>query len=239
MSDAARLAKKGFSGKPKRTPYNKFSISSLELQSIVQQIPVAIIDTAYAAIISYIEAISGIQQGSSSWSIIRLYYSAFYSIKTMMLIRSIIPFNGGGEMLLDASTGKFYKGGKSSHHWNWLSVRETVLKYDWFTSQDSEEAYAFLRECRENVNYTHAFTDPILHQCLVYDQLDLGRRFRTYRDDAAFLYTYLPDHLAIAYPTKLIFEVDSSISRLGYQLDSERVEHVRSLWKIRDRCPII
>ncbi|WP_218064313.1 hypothetical protein [Nguyenibacter vanlangensis] len=142
-------------------------------------------------------------------------------------------------MLLDTSTGKFYKGGTSSHHWNWHSVRQTTLKHDWFTSQDSQEAYAFLREYRENVNYTHAFTDPNLHPRLVYDQLDLKQRFRVYRDDTAFIYTYLHDHLAIAYPTKLIFEVDSSISGLGYQFDSERIKHARSLWKIPDRCPII
>jgi hypothetical protein len=238
MSDAARLASLAFAGKPGGTPYGKFSISPQMAQSIGQQLPAAIMDTAYSAIISYAEAIFGINKGWSSWSVIRLYYSAFYCLKTMMLLRSVIPFNSGGEMLFDVSTGKFLKGGRSSHHWNWHSVRQTALKHDWFTSQDSEDAYIKLRTYRENVNYTHTFTDPNLHRCLVTDELDLGRKFRVYRDDTPFVYTYLNDHLAVAYPTKLIFELDSAISGLGYQFEPERLQHLRALWNIRDRCPL-
>ncbi len=238
MSDAARLAKQAFAGKPNGTAYSHFIISSQILPTIRAHLATAIIDTAYSALISYAEAISGIGKGSSSWSIIRLYYSAFYCLKTLMLARSIIPFNGGNEMLLDVSTGIFYKGGKSSHHWNWHSLRQTALKHEWFTSQDSQEAYSLLREYREHVNYTHAFTDPNLHRCLVTDQLEIAKKFRNYRDDAEFLYTYLTDHLAIAYPTKLIVEIDLALTDLGYQLDLERLTHLRSLWKINHRCPL-
>ena len=238
MSDAARLTRQAFEAKSSGTAYSNFSVQAPVLQSIIDQLPTAVIDTAYAAIISYAEAMTGIRQGSSSWSIVRLYYSAFYSLKTMMLIRSIIPFNGGGEMLFDASSNKFYKGGRSSHHWNWHSIRQTSLKNDWFSSQDSQDAYDSLRTFRENVNYTHAFTDPNLHGCLVTGDNDIARKFRAYRDDSKFLYTYLSDHLAVAYPTKLIFEVDFSVSSLGYQLECERAQHLRAVWKIRDRCPV-
>lgn len=238
MSDAARLAKQAFGAKPNGASYVNFSVPPQALQSIIQTLPVAIVDSAYASLVSYAEAILGIHQGSSSWSIVRLYYSAFYSLKTMMLMHSIIPFNGGKEMLLDGSTGMFYAGGRSSHHWNWNSVRKTALKNEWFTSQDSQDAYERLRRHRENVNYTHAFTDPDLHKCLVVGNLNLDKRLRSYRDDDIFTYTYLFDHLAIAYPTKLIFEMDLRITNLGYKLEDERLRHVRSLWRMRDRCPL-
>ncbi len=238
MSDTARLTKQAFAIKPNGIPYGSFSIPPAAIRSITGQLPTAIIDTAYAAIISYAEAISGLRMGSSSWSVIRLYYSAFYSLKTMMLTRSVISFNAGGEMLFDASTGKFLKGGKSSHHWNWNSFRQTALKHDWFISQDSQDAYNELRNHRENVNYTHSFTDPNLHKCLTSNHLDITRRFRSYRDDVHFLYTYLTDHLAIAYPTKLIYEVDLAMSSLDYRLEPERLRHVRTLWKMQDRCPL-
>jgi hypothetical protein len=239
MSDAARLTKQAFAGKPVGTPYSKFALTPVELQSISVQISTAVIDNAYSAIISYTEAMMGIGKGSSSWSVIRLYYSSFYCLRAIMLSNNLVPFNGGIEMVFDISNNKFYKGGRSSHHLNWHSLRQTAMKLNWSCSQDSQDAYDILRSYRENANYTHAFNDPNLHECLVNDNVDLTKRFRIYRDDAEFLYAYLHDHLAIAYPTKLIFEVDSYLKDLGYLLEPERVQHVRSIWKIKDRCPVV
>lgn len=239
MSDAARLASQAFAGKPNGVPYANFSATAIELQSIAAQIPTAIVDTAYSALISYAEAIAGIQNGSSSWSIVRLYYSSYYCLKALMLSGSVIPFHAGSEMIFDVVANKFLKGGGSSHHWNWHSLRQTSFKNGWYSSQDSQDAYGKLRSYRENVNYTHAFTDPNLHVCLVSDNSDISKKFRSYRDDDNFLYTYLIDHLSIAYPTRLIFELDAVFDNLNYRLDSERSQHVRTIWKIRDRCPLI
>src|SRR5690606_37510254 len=117
---------------------------------------------------------------------------------------------------------KFLKGGTSSHHWNWISIRKVVqLSESWFASSDSQEAYERLRKHRENVNYTHAFTDPAFHRCLVSGESDLTKRFRLYRDDGTFLYTYLDDHLAIAYPTKLIFSLDAWLRDVSMSLPPE------------------
>jgi uncharacterized protein (UPF0332 family) len=239
MSDAARLAKQAFATKPNGTPYANFQVSAIALQSIAEQIAPTIVDTAFAAVVSYAEAMAGIPKGSSSWSVIRLYYSTFYALKALMLTHEVIPFNSGKEeMMLDARNNRFFKGGKSSHHWNWSSIRKTTIKHEWYASQDSEEAYEKLRKFRENVNYTHAFTDPKLHECLVPSRDDQSKRFRYYRDDKIFQYTYLIDHLAIAYPTKLIFEIDAKLQSLSYKLDPDRLKHLREIWKIRDRCPV-
>ncbi|MBS1068842.1 hypothetical protein [Gluconobacter cerinus] len=239
MSDAARLTKLAFSGKSAGTPYTNFNLSTAEIHSISNQLESDMVDNAYAAIVSYAEAMLGITRGSSSWSIIRLYYSAFYCLKAMMFSQSIVPFNsGGGEMLFDLSNNKFYKGGTSSHVLNWKSLRSTSLKNCWCFSQDSQEAYALLRTFREDANYIHAFEDPNLHNCLVTKNSTLSKRFRAYRDDNHFLYTYLQDHLAIAYPTKLIFEVDLEIAKRNCQLDLERAQHAQKIWNFQDRCPV-
>lgn len=220
-------------------PYAKLTISTQSLQTIAAVIGEAVVDTAYASIVSYTEALAGIRTGSSSWSIVRLYYSSFYSIKTLLLLNQIVSFNFGEEMMLDLSIGRFLKGGTSSHHWNWASFKSTNLKTAWYCSQDSQEAYAALRMARENVNYTHTFTDPILHQCLVSDEADLAKRFRIYRDDSIFLYTYLSDHYAIAYPTKLILQLDEELKKNGLTLQQERASHIQAIWKFKERCPLI
>lgn len=239
MSDAARLASLAFSRKPQGTPYANFIPCAGEIVEIQATVEDAVTESTYAAVVSYAEAISGLQHGSISWSIVRLYYSCFYSLRALLLLNEVVPFNCGSEMLLDISSGKFLKGGRSSHHWNWTSIRKVAqLDESWFVSSDSEDAYEKLRKHRENVNYTHAFTDPAFHRCLVAGEPDLTKRFRSYRDDESFLYTYLDDHLAIAYPTKLIFFLDARLRDVSMSLPSENISHAMKIWSMKDRCPI-
>lgn len=239
MSDAARLARQALSSKPAGMPYVHFEPGVAHLSTIGATVNDAVSDSAYAAAVSYVEALSGLGNGSISWSIVRLYYSCFYSIRALLLLNNVVPFNCGEEMLLDISNAKFLKGGRSSHHWNWVSIRRiSRIASNWFFSEDSQESYEKLREHRENVNYTHTFTDPIFHQCLLSGDVDLAKRFRSYRDDGAFLYTYLVDHLAIAYPTKLIFALDASMQRASIELEPEKIAHIKKIWSFKDRCPM-
>lgn len=239
MSDAARLACQWYTTKPAGTPYSSFTADGRALQEIIDKVPEAIVASSYSALISYTEAMSGLKSGSSSWSVVRLYYSCFYSIRAMLLANGVVPFNCGTEMILETSTGRVLRGGRSSHHWNWTSINSTGLRGEWLCSEDSQTAYDALRKHRENVNYTHGFTDPNLHSCLISQDADLARRFRAYRDDTAFLYTYLVDHLAIAYPTKLIFRLDHELRDKVITIPEDKATHAKSLWKIRDRCPLI
>jgi hypothetical protein len=89
------------------------------------------------------------------------------------------------------------------------------------------------------MNYRLKFPDPTLHQCLIAEESDIARRIRTYRDDSSFFYTYLEDHLSLSYPTKLLYFVEREIANRGLGLAEERVRHLKSLWPMRDRCPLI
>ena len=239
MSDAARLARQLFSNKPTGLSYRDYTPGARSLSAISDTINDAISESAYAAVVSYAEALSSIKSGSISWSIVRLYYSCFYSIRALLLLNKVVPFNYDAEMLLDISNENFIRGGKSTHHWNWNSIRTiSRLASSWFASTDSQESYEKLREHRINVNYTHAFTDPSFHLCLVSGEADLGKRFRSYRDDSAFFYTYLADHMAIAYPTKLLFGLDESMQNMSINLESDKVAHIKKIWTIKDRCPM-
>lgn len=239
MSDAARLARQSFSSKPAGMQFAHFTPPAGVLSTIGAAIDEAVSESAYSAVVSYAEALSSLKSGSISWSIVRLYYSCFYCIRALLLLKKVVPFNFNGEMLLDVCGAKFIKGGASSHHWNWSSITKVSrLAGAWFLSADSQDSYKKLREYRESVNYTHGFTDPNFHQCLVSGEDDLGKRLRLYRDDSAFFYTYLSDHLAIAYPTRLVFELDAAMQHASISLESEKVAHIKSVWSIKDRCPM-
>ncbi|RRN64152.1 hypothetical protein [Caulobacter sp. 602-1] len=236
MSDAARLTRLAFSRKPAGTPYANFNPTQATADSIEARRIEAAIDAAYAGAVSYAEALTGLRGGSTSWAVIKLYYSSFYSIRALLLLNGIIPFNYEGEMLYDVPTNRFLKGGRSSHHWNWTSIRKTDAKNKWFSSQDSQDTYDIIREHREHVNYKHSFKDPELHQSMNKIDGDIAKRFRTYRDDTDFIYTYLPEHLTLAYPTRILLEVESEVKIVGAQLSTDRIAHLSSIWKIKDRC---
>jgi uncharacterized protein (UPF0332 family) len=238
MSDAARLASQFFLRKPKDIPYASYPPSADLITAVAAKLDEAVVISAYSAIVSYAEAVSGLQNSSPSWAIVRLYYSCFYSIRSLLISEGIVPFNGGNEMILDTSGIRFLKGGKSSHHWNWLSITSTRLRGQWYCSTDSQAAYKKLRSHRESVNYTHGFNDPDQHSCLISQGADFLKRFRSYRDDVDFFYTYLDDHLALAYPTKLIFQLDTIMQQRSLVFPNEKLAHLRSLWKFKDRCPL-
>ena len=238
MTDAARLAANDFSQKPAGTPYSKYRPGVVTIAGIRSCIDRSIVDTAFSAAISYSEALSNISSGSISWSIVKLYYSCFYSLKAAMFCNEVVPFNSGAEMILDLRQAQFRKGGRSSHHWNWDGLEKiTSINSKWYISEDSRDAYNALRTHRENVNYTHGFTDPELHRCLISEEPDLNKRVRTYRDDTPFNYTYLENHLAVAYPTRLIFDLEVELNTKNLNLSSAQQDRLRKVWPMKDRCP--
>jgi hypothetical protein len=238
MSDAARLARQSFLSKPQGQLYSHFAPSAGDIALISSKVNEAVSDSAYAAIVSYAEALSGVQRGSIAWSVVKLYYSCFYSIRALLLLNQVVPFNCKREFLLDIADKKILKGGPSSHHWNWNSIDKIPkVTGNWFASMDSQQSYEKLRGHRESVSYTHSFTDPNLHRCLMSGESDLAKRFRSYRDDGSFLYTYLPDHLSVAYPTKLIFYLDSCLRNASISLEAERIAYLKKIWSMKDRCP--
>lgn len=239
MSDAARLARMRFSSKPSGLSYLHFNLSPMHRDEIRSELANAAGESAFSAAATYVEAVGGIKSGTISWSIVRLYYSCYYCLKSIAILNSAVPFNTGKEeMLYNAKDNTFLKGGSSSHHWNWNTLRKVAaLKALWPFSEDSETAYGELRAHREDVNYKHAFPDPQFHSCLSSHTSDLDKRIREYRDDTAFLYTYLGDHLALAYPTKMIFNLEQTMVADGVILDGDKKAHLQSLWKMKDHCP--
>jgi hypothetical protein len=238
LSDAARLASLSYQSKPSGLQRTAFHAPSGLLAQISVAVPGDLQDSAYSAAISYAEALVGIRRGNASWAVVKLYYSCFYSIKTLLIADNVIPFNFRSEYLLDISANVFEAGGRSSHHWNWNSFQRIRRLTRWVYSADSESAYNKMREHREHANYTHPFTDPVIPSFLLAQEADLGRRVRSYRDDAAFFFTYLPDHMPLAYATKLIFELDQVLATRALDIGAERKRHLRSLWPLVDRCPI-
>lgn len=239
MSNAGRLARQAYELKPAGLSRQHYQLAASAITQIKDQIESDLSDSAYAAIISYSEALGGFSKGCTSWSVVKLYYSAFYCIRSLLLASDAIPFHSKEHFIFDARGNSFIKGGSSSHHWNWNSIRQVRRLNSWYYSSDSEDSYGNLRDRREDSNYKFAFIDPTFPSFINKGDGDFTRVFRVYRDDSTFFYTYLVDHYVLAYPTALIFALDSVLSQRGAMLTSERRTHVKKIWPLKDRCPIL
>lgn len=239
MPDAARLASTLMAARPKGVPYMKYALQWPPLPTIAPTIESDIGNDCYAAALSYADAINGLKIGNSSWAVIKLYYSAFYSMRAMLMMDYIIPFFYDGYYLCDARNGVVKKSGNSSHDWKWSSIREFKRLSGWYYSEDSTIAYDNLKEHRINANYTFAFIDPNWHSCFAQAaSAGIAKSFRTYRDDIDFLYTYLADHVVLAYPTKLVVTLGMRLSDMGLRINAERDRHLQKIWPFKDKTPL-
>ncbi len=238
MSNAGRLAKQAYATKPHGVERQRFQLSKNALDQIAERIEQDISDASYAAIVSYAEALSGLEKGYTSWSIVKLYYSSFYCVRALVILSDIVPFYQKDHLLLDLQSNSFHKGGSSSHHWNWSSLRQIKRLSQWYYSLDSQDAYEKLRERREDANYRVAFIDPVFPEFIEKKDGDLSKAFRIYRDDHQFFYTYLSGHYCLAYPTALLFSLEREIKNRRILFVEERRKHVKSIWPLRDRCPM-
>jgi hypothetical protein len=119
VADSARLARLALSAKPKGVQLAHFHISDDAVTEINSVVGEDIVDSAYSAAISYAEALVGLRRHQVAWSIIKLYYSAFYCLRATTLLHNVVPFNCGSEYLFDTAGNIFLRGGRSSHQWNW------------------------------------------------------------------------------------------------------------------------
>jgi hypothetical protein len=239
MSNTGRLARQAFELKPAGLSRQDYQFTASVISQITDQVDADVSDAAYAAIVSYSEALGGFSKGSTSWGVVKLYYAYFYCIRSLLLASGAIPFHSKDHLIFDIKGNSFVKGGASSHHWNWSGIRKIRRLDAWYYSSDSEEFYGNLRDRREDSNYRFAFIDPKFPSFINNGDGDVSKIFRVYRDGSEFFYTYLVDHYVLAYPTALIFALDTVLSKRDAKLTSERRSHVKKIWPLKDRCPIV
>ncbi len=237
MSNSGRLARQSFLSKPNGTPRTNYSLPTNILSQITQHLNQDAEDAAYASLVTYAEALRGLEKGNTSWSIVKLYYSAFYSIRTLLLMSGVVPFHCDSYLMLDTQQNTFLKGGTSSHNWNWSTFRTIKRLNTWHFSDDSKHTYEALRTIREDANYRFSFVDPQFPNCIRSEIDDISKKFRGYRDDSTFFYTYLDGHYPLAYPTSLLFSLEN-YSAARPKLQDERLSHIKSIWPLKDRHPL-
>ncbi|CAD5630066.1 hypothetical protein MZE84_24905 [Escherichia coli] len=179
-------------------------------------------DVFFKSSLSLLEALFSLKRGHSSWAIVKLYYSIFYSLRTYLLLNGYAIFkNGNG--------GIYFIRCESDSTPVCISTRKirgdhkTTIKAfcDFFPNHklntntiDSESIFDWAMRCRENVNYrSSSFIEPDYGYEAIPNlrggrsQLDI--LVRSYINDPYYTYCFVKEHSLLATAFVLSYEIVS------------------------------
>ena len=186
-------------------------ISLLKQKSIVDS-------TSYwlKALHSFTQAIKGISMGYSAWSIVKLYYTTFYCLRSELLLNSILLIRNGRLFILNLSKETaftpFTKSNIRGDHqltiaYYYKLVSENEIS-DFLSSNsiDDDLPYIWLLKQRERVNYQMQFfpdpqIDPLLLKPFQYiSNGELSKLFELVENSPNEIRYFDKDYSAIAIP---------------------------------------
>lgn len=189
------------------------AIISSELNSILLYATQDIENYLHNAIISFWEAIEGIEKGRSSWSLVKLYYSCFYASRALMLAgRFCIFYIGNTPYSIHIATGALPKKGSGNTHSFALKSLDNLsgsicpeINGQTIGTLTPAPPLEWMAQVRERANYKDArFPEPNSYIELEHiKNVGIRKCLADYMANNA-VYIYDPDHAAICLPMLLI-----------------------------------
>jgi hypothetical protein len=121
----------------------------------------------YSSLVSVGDAIRAIEAGFYSWSIVKLYYSVFYSLRALMACDSVAVFYvGSSPFWITVSPGERPHAGKtSSSHKLIMDLFKKEFSGSPLLSQSIgfDDPLVWIQKQREFINYSQAkFPEPVI-----------------------------------------------------------------------------
>lgn len=170
---------------------------------------------AQVALASLFEGIAGVASSRFSWSTVKFYYSAFYAIRSMLMIKQYsIFYIGRTPHIYHARPGQApaKKGGNS--HTVAFELFKNVYRNDLCLSQDIENIspLEWIESKRNFISYRSApYIDPVAPDQFKSMKSKLRISLVEYLNDVSNLYSFDKDHAMIAYPLLLIKRMSEDI----------------------------
>lgn len=209
------------------------SLGLVERQSLDMRLQEDAESYCQAAIVSFCDALRGLSQGMYSWATVKLYYSAFYSLRARLAISGVCLFYDGTRgriVTTDASSVVVAARSPSTHKTVFARFR-TQFPNDRFISQTigTIDSLDWLVQKREEANYGQGrFSEPVAPQHLLGPTShDFHHWLAAYLTDD--LYIHDEDHAMVALPFRLLLDLRSRLGNLGLApLTAPEVLFIRS-----------
>jgi len=160
-----------------------------------------------SSILSIVASLNALEAGYRSWPVVQLYYSVFYSVRSILLSNSICLYhNSSKPMQIEGVAGQVprqltFKGAGSSHIGAFRVFSSKFPENPLNGEIDFEPATDWMRRLRETVNYQQSQMnmDDRLRQFTRVDREGVRRALGAYLQDIE-LYAFLPEDAALAFP---------------------------------------
>lgn len=146
---------------------NNEIVEQSDLKLFKDGIPEDIKAFYYKSLLSYVEGLAAISRKNYTWATIKLYYSFYFGLRCSLLCRNIIIVRANKHLYytrIQAKSPIYEKPAEMTDHGGTIDIYSKYFKNsDIICLQkiDDKDAYKWLKDCREIVNYKDAeFHDP-------------------------------------------------------------------------------
>jgi hypothetical protein len=203
-------------------------------------------DSYYNALLSFVEAVRGLDAGLYSWSTVKLYYSTFYSIQSLLASesRGLLHITFGGKKKgkpysyhARAGTNLKKESISSSHEFAFAQFSRHFPRHFLNSSPIGPyRAFDWLRAAREITNYRESpFPEPNapVHMNVIASRT-IRKLLALYLEDNTGLHVFDPDHAIVAFPLKALqFALDNYRIRCSICFSEEQEQFLLGI--CRDR----
>ena len=199
-----------------------------------------LISLYYKSLLSFAEGLSAVNQNQLSWATVKLYYSIYYGLRCSLLCKSIVIARANRCLYyfkLDHGY-QYHKPKDQTDHGGTIETYISLFsKTDYFCSNNIEDknAYSWMKECREIVNYKDAvFHDPdstdmwneVIAQIQSVGMKKAVKKYVEERDT----YCFSPSTAVFAIPTNRIRSLAKELRNEGvHPLSSEQKEWIKDI----------
>ncbi|HDH0408311.1 TPA: hypothetical protein PIO36_004443 [Klebsiella pneumoniae] len=224
---------------------DSIQLSASKLSDLKNAIRSDSTDVFYKASVSFLESLYSLRRGHSSWAIIKLYYSIFYSLRAFLLLEGYAIFkNGKGEIFflecvenavpIRISTKRI----KGDHKTTIKAFADLCKSHKLNTNTIySLSVFEWAIQCRELVNYrSSSFIEPDYgYEAVPEDLRDLNRLeglLASYINDPYYTYCFVEEHSLLATASVLMNELVDMFRNKGVAfLTNERHVFLKAIIK--------
>ena len=192
---------------------------------------------AQVALVSLFEGISGVANNRFSWSTVKLDYSAFYAIRSLLMMkRYSIFYVGRTPYTYLAAAGQIPARKSGNSHTVAFNLFKDIFKNDVSLSQEIDhlDPLNWIENKRNYVSYRAApYLDPLPPDHFSIIGTKIRNNIVEYMTNKQYIYTFDKDHAMIAYPILLLSrateEIKSSNPNTRIIVDKHIVDIVSSV----------
>lgn len=184
----------------------------------------------YSAAVTVVDALNGISRGFFSWGTVKLYYASFYAARVLLAANDVAIFYPNRTphslRVLAGERAKKEKG--VTHKVIWDVLKDQLPNSALLAAIDGRPASEWMMSLREEANYrTPKFPDPTVPtQFAALDTLGFDKALRAYASDMSYLYSFDPDHAALAFPIECLRAAAAALGRTAAPLDDVDRAHI-------------